>query len=47
MKLGHRAAAENILALETVYKQLEAEETREYEAISEEAAEMRTQQQCI
>ena len=33
--------------LEAVHKRLEAEETREYEAESEEATEIRTQQACI
>jgi hypothetical protein len=47
MKPRHRVAAENRPVLETVYKRLEAEEAREYEASSEEAAEMRTQQECI
>ena len=46
MKPKHCVAAENRPVLETVYKRLEAEKAREYEATSEEATERRTQQQC-
>jgi hypothetical protein len=47
MKLRYHPATENAQVLKVVHKRLEAKEIRKYEARSEEAAEMRTQQQCI
>ena len=40
-------ASENTQVLKALYKRLEAEETRENAAKGEEAAEIRTQQECI
>ncbi len=40
-------ASEKERALKAVYKRLRAGETRKYEAKSEEATEMREQQECI
>jgi hypothetical protein len=47
MKLRYRPATENTQVLKAVHKRHEAKEIRKYEARSEEAAEMRTQQECI
>jgi hypothetical protein len=47
MKLTNCIAAENTKVLKAVYKRLEAEETREDAAKSEEATEMRDSQKCI
>ena len=47
MKPMHCLATENTHVLKAFYKRLEAEETKMYEAKGEEAAEMRTQQECI
>jgi hypothetical protein len=47
MKLKHHLATENRRVLKTVYKRLEAEQIKKYEAQGEEATEKRTQQQCI
>lgn len=47
MKPRHHLATENTHVLKALYKRIEAEEARKYEATSEEATEMRTQQECI
>ena len=47
MKLRSRLATEHAKVLKVVYKRLETDKTRKYEAKGEEATEMRTQQQCI
>jgi hypothetical protein len=43
----HEEASETKRMLKAVCKRVEAEETSKYEAMGEEAAEMRTQQECI
>jgi len=43
----HEEASETKRTLKAVYKRLEAEKAREYEARSEEATEMRDSQECI
>jgi len=47
MKPKRCTATENKKGLKAVYKRIEVEETGKYEARSEEAAEMISQQQCI
>jgi hypothetical protein len=47
MKPRHCLATENTRGLKAVHKRLEAKEAGKYEAKGEEAAEMRTQQECI
>jgi hypothetical protein len=47
MKPRHKEAAETKMVLKAVCKLVEVEKTRKYEARSEEATEMRTQQECI
>jgi hypothetical protein len=43
----HEEASETKRTLKAVCKRVKTEEMRKYEAIGEEAAERRTQQQCI
>jgi hypothetical protein len=43
----HEGASETKRTLKAVCKRVEAEEMSKYEAMGEEAAERRTQQQCI
>jgi hypothetical protein len=47
MQLEGHAATEKKKVLKAVHKRLETEETEAYAAEGEEAAEMRSQQQCI
>ena len=47
MELWHERASEKEKLLKAVYKRTQTKKMMEYEARSKEAAERRTQQQCI